>query len=152
MQVENGELPSGSWHEPGGRMYSHGLAAITVCEAYAMTGDPDLLQPAQLSLNYLINSQDPRGGGWRYEPGQAGDTSVVGWCVMALKSGKMGHLVVPQQTFYGAKNFLDFVSTNNGAYYGYDEPTAEYRFPPGDHRRGIVVPHVYGRAQRTGRH
>lgn len=54
MKVTSGALPEGSWHEPGGRMYSHGLAAITICEAYAMTRDPDLLQPAQLSLNYLI--------------------------------------------------------------------------------------------------
>ena len=125
MKVTSGALPEGSWHEPGGRMYSHGLAAITICEAYAMTRDPDLLQPAQLSLNYLIASQDPRGGGWRYEPGQRGDTSVVGWCVMALKSGRMGNLAVPEATFVGAKKFLDEVSTNNGAYYGYDKPTSK---------------------------
>ena len=124
MKVTNGELPDGSWHEPGGTMYSHGLAAITVCEAYAMTRDPDLLQPAQLSLNYLINAQDKRGGGWRYNPGEAGDTSVVGWCLMALKSGKMGNLSVPQATFQGANQFLDFVGTNQGAYYGYDRPTS----------------------------
>jgi hypothetical protein len=125
MKVTSGPLPEGSWHEPGGRMYSHGLAAITVCEAYAMTRDPDLLQPAQLSLNYLIASQDPRGGGWRYEPGQRGDTSVVGWCVMALKSGRMGNLVVPEATFINASSFLDSVSTNDGAYYGYDKPTSK---------------------------
>lgn len=124
MKVTNGQLPDGSWHEPGGTMYSHGLAAITICEAYAMTQDPDLLQPAQLSLNYLINSQDPRGGGWRYNPREPGDTSVVGWCLMALKSGKMGNLNVPPSTFIGANNFLDFVSTNQGAYYGYDKPTS----------------------------
>jgi len=125
MKVSSGRLPEGSWHEPGGRMYSHGLAAITICEAYAMTRDPDLLQPAQLSLNYLIASQDPRGGGWRYDPGQRGDTSVVGWCVMALKSGRMGNLVVPEGTFASASNFLDAVSTNSGAYYGYDKPTSK---------------------------
>lgn len=106
-------------------MYSHGLAAITVCEAYAMTRDPDLLQPAQLALNYLIEAQDTRGGGWRYEPGQRGDTSVVGWCVMALKSGRMGNLIVPQSTFVGANSFLDYVSTNQGAYYGYTSPAAK---------------------------
>lgn len=125
MQVTPGQQPEGSWHEPGGRMYSHGLAAITICEAYAMTRDPDLLQPAQLSLNYLIASQDPRGGGWRYEPGQRGDTSVVGWCVMALKSGRMGNLVVPDATFRGAQRFLNSMSTNQGAYYGYDKPTSK---------------------------
>ncbi len=125
MKVSLGDLPRGSWHEPGGRMYSHGLAAITVCEAYAMTQDPDLLQPAQLSLNYLIYAQDPQGGGWRYEPRRPGDTSVVGWCVMALKSGKMGNLVVPPISFQGASQFLDFVSANQGAYYGYDRPTSK---------------------------
>lgn len=125
MKVTGGQLPEGSWHEPGGTMYSHGLASIAICEAYAMTHDADLLQPAQLSLNYLIASQDPRGGGWRYQPRQPGDTSVVGWCVMALKSGRMGNLIVPEQTFLGAQSFLDSVSTNKGAYYGYDQPTAQ---------------------------
>lgn len=125
MEVTAGQLPEGSWHEPGGSMYSHALASIAVCEAYAMTRDPDLLQPAQLSLNYLIASQDPHGGGWRYAPRQPGDTSVVGWCVMALKSGRMGNLIVPDETFAGAKNFLDAMSTNKGAYYGYDKPVAK---------------------------
>ncbi|MEZ6150698.1 MAG: prenyltransferase/squalene oxidase repeat-containing protein [Pirellulaceae bacterium] len=125
MKVTTGQLPEGSWHEPGGTMYSHALASIAVCEAYAMTRDPDLLQPAQLSLNYLIASQDPHGGGWRYAPRQPGDTSVVGWCVMALKSGRMGNLIVPDETFAGAKRFLDTVSTNKGAYYGYDKPAAK---------------------------
>jgi hypothetical protein len=125
MQVTtSATMPMGSWHEPGGRMYSHSLAAITVCEAYAMTKDPDLLQPAQLSLNYLIQAQNQTDGGWRYKPGDRGDTSVVGWCLMALKSGRMGNLIVPPRTFQGTDQFLDFVSTNNGAYYGYTKPTA----------------------------
>ncbi len=116
------QLPVGDWHEPGGRMYSHSLAAIAICEAYAMTQDPDLLQPAQLSLNYLIAAQH-QAGGWRYKPGDRGDTSVVGWCLMALKSGKMGGLVVPQASFTATDKFLQFVSTNNGAYYGYTDPS-----------------------------
>lgn len=124
MKATPGAIPHGSWHEPDGNMYSHGLAAITVCEAFAMTKDPDLLQPAQLAINYLVYAQDQRGGGWRYSPNQPGDTSVVGWCVMALKSGAMGNLSVPHNSFRGANNFLDFVSTNEGAYYGYDKPTA----------------------------
>ncbi len=123
MKVTNAELPRGSWHESGGNMYSHGLAAITICEAYAMTRDPDLLQPAQLALNFIVYAQDPRGGGWRYQPQEPGDTSVLGWCLMALKSGSMGNLTVPQISFRGASQFLDSVSTNNGAYYGYDGPS-----------------------------
>ena len=125
MKVSSGAHPMGSWLEDGGTMYSHGLAAITVCEAYAMTLDPDLLQPAQLSLNFIVDAQDPRGGGWRYAPKQPGDTSVVGWQLMALKSGAMGNLVVPQRTFRLANSFLESVSMNQGAFFGYDRPTAK---------------------------
>ena len=96
-------------------MYSHGLAAITICEAYAMTHDPDLLQPAQLALNFIVYAQDPRGGGWRYKPKEPGDTSVVGWQLMALKSGAMGNLQVPQQTFRLANSFLESVSAPKSA-------------------------------------
>ncbi len=127
MDATPGKLPRGSWHEPGGSMYSHGLASIVVCEAYAMTRDPDLVQPAQLAINYLVYAQDPRGGGWWYQPQQPGDTSVAGWCIMALKSGSMANLNVPPETFRGASQFLDFVSTNNGAYYGYLKPSANVR-------------------------
>lgn len=127
MKVTPGATPHGSWHEPGGNMYSHGLASIAICEAYAMTRDPDLVQPAQLAINFLVYAQDPRGGGWRYQPQQAGDTSVVGWCLMALKSGAMGNLTVPPTCFRGASAFLDLVQTNDGAYYGYDKPSASVR-------------------------
>jgi len=127
MDATPGKLPRGSWHEPGGSMYSHGLASIVICEAYAMTRDPDLVQPAQLAINYLVYAQDPRGGGWWYQPQQPGDTSVAGWCIMALKSGSMANLNVPPETFRGASQFLDFVSTNDGAYYGYLKPSANVR-------------------------
>ena len=127
MKATPGKLPRGSWHEAGGSMYSHGLASIVICEAYAMTRDPDLVQPAQLAINYLVYAQDPRGGGWWYQPQQPGDTSVAGWCIMALKSGSMANLTVPPETFRGASQFLDFVSTNDGAYYGYLKPSANVR-------------------------
>ena len=69
----------GSLHESGGSMYSHGLASIALCEAYALTHDKKLLSPAQASLNFIAFAQDPVGGGWRYSPRQPGDTSVTGW-------------------------------------------------------------------------
>jgi hypothetical protein len=113
---------TGSWHESGGSMYSHGIAAIAMCEAYAMTHDKDLLAPAQLSLNFIVYAQDPVGGGWRYNPKQAGDTSAVGWQLMALKSGHMAYLQVPKGTVLGAMKFLDSVQSDSGAKYGYTSP------------------------------
>jgi hypothetical protein len=113
---------NGSFHESGGNMYSHGLAAITLCEAYAMTGDPALAPSAQASLNFISFAQDPVGGGWRYEPRVGGDTSVVGWQLMALKSGQLGQLQVPTGVITGAGRFLDAVQTDGGGQYGYTSP------------------------------
>jgi hypothetical protein len=120
MQVS--QKKGGSLFERGGSMYSHGLAAIALCEAYAMTRDKSLYQPAQLAINYIAYSQDPTGGGWRYAEQQAGDTSVVGWQVMALKSGHMGYLTINPNTVRGASIFLDSVQAKNGARYGYATP------------------------------
>ena len=114
----------GSLHEGGGNMYAHGIASIVLCEAYAMTHDKGLYAPAQQALNYIAYAQDPVGGGWRYSPRQPGDTSVVGWQIMAMKSGHMAYLRVPPVTVQKAFRFLDSVQANNGAHYGYTDPAA----------------------------
>lgn len=119
MRVQNG---TGNLAEGGGNLYSHGICAIVLCEAYAMTHDKGLMAPAQLSLNYTMFAQDPVGGGWRYTPKQAGDTSAVGWQLMALKSGHMAYLQVDPRTIHGAMRFLDSVQSDNGSRYGYTGP------------------------------
>lgn len=119
VKGKTGSLVSG-----GGSMYSHGISAIVLCEAYAMTHDKALMNPAQLSLNFIVDAQDPVGGGWRYVPRQPGDTSAVGWQLMALKSGHMSYLAVPGNTIVGASKFLDSVQVESGAKYGYTEPGA----------------------------
>ena len=66
-----------SYSEPDGRLYSHGLATIALCECYAMTYDK-LLEPyAQGAINFTIYAQDSRGGGWRYKPKEPGDTCLL---------------------------------------------------------------------------
>jgi hypothetical protein len=114
--------PNGSMHEAGGSMYSHGLASIALCEAYAMTQDKGLRNPAQAAVNFIVDAQDPVGGGWRYNPKMPGDTSVVGWQLMALKSAHMAYLAVPPKTILGANNFLNSVQSESGAKYGYTAP------------------------------
>jgi len=123
MTVEQGQL--GKLWEPGGNMYSHGLATITLCEAYGMTQDEDLMGPAQMALNYLMWAQYSTDGGWRYSADPAierGDTSVVGWALMGLKSGDMAYLTVSEESFRGASYFLDSVQANGGTTYGYTDP------------------------------
>jgi hypothetical protein len=99
----------------GGDAYAHGLATITMCEAFGLTSDPVWKASAQLGINYIVNAQDV-GGGWRYAPRTTGDTSVTGWMVMALKSGQMAGLNVPRRTLRLAERFLDSVEKTRGGY------------------------------------
>jgi len=102
-----------------GDMYAHGQAALVLCEAYAMTQDPELREPAQKALDFIIRAQHPAGG-WRYDPGQEGDTSVLGWQLMALRSGKMAYLRVPDSVFHKASQYLDSAQTDQyGGRYAY---------------------------------
>ncbi|MBN1395450.1 MAG: terpene cyclase/mutase family protein [Pirellulales bacterium] len=112
----------GALNESYGTMYSHGIAATAICEAYGMTRDPDLLAPTRAVLGFICYAQDPIGGGWRYRPRQKGDTSVVGWQLMALKSGYMAGFEIPAQVVERTSLFLDSVQTNGGAGYGYTTP------------------------------
>lgn len=105
-----------------GSMYAQGLAAIALCEAYAMTGDSTLKPHAQGAIDFICYAQDLRGGGWRYTPGQPGDTTVTGWQLMGLKSGQMAGLRVPSPTIYLVRRFLDRVAADEGAQYGYLGP------------------------------
>jgi hypothetical protein len=105
--------------DPDGSYYSHALCAIALCEAYAMTKDPRLAEPAQMLINETVYAQDPRGGGWRYERHQPGDTSVLGWQLMALKSAHMAGLIVPPITAQRAAFFLDTVESMEGYKYRY---------------------------------
>ncbi|QDU36051.1 hypothetical protein Mal4_03340 [Maioricimonas rarisocia] len=106
-------------------MYSHGLATIALCEAYGLSGDALLKRPAQLAVNFIVNAQDPAIGGWRYQfrpPDAVGDTSVVGWQVMALASARIAGLDVPRKSRQRAMRFLDSVQLEDGVYYGYVKP------------------------------
>jgi hypothetical protein len=103
-QREDGDLYTGG--DRNSHMYAHAIATIALTEAYALSQEPTLVEPTQRALNFIILSQHSRTGGWRYQPGEEGDTSVVGWQVMALKSGQMAGLNVPDGTFAGAEHWL----------------------------------------------
>ncbi len=93
--------------------YSHGMAAIALCEAYGLTKDPALREPAQKALNFISQSQHPEFGGWRYRPKFESDTSVSGWQLMALKSGEMAGLNVPKTAYAGVARWLDSVESKS---------------------------------------
>ncbi|MEI7782434.1 MAG: hypothetical protein WCJ18_10990, partial [Planctomycetota bacterium] len=102
--------------------YVQGLAGICLSEAYAMTQDNRLAMPAQLAVNYIIAAQDPVGGGWGYGFRAPGDTSILGWNLMGLKSGHMAFLSVDPLSVKRAVGFLNSVQTDEGSGYGYRGP------------------------------
>ena len=102
------------------RSYGHAIGSIVLCEAYGMTGDPNLRDPAQRAIRFICQSQDPKGGGWRYEARSASDTSVSGWMVMALKSAQMARLEVPEEVLQSASRWLDMAQADGGARYAYN--------------------------------
>ncbi|MBR5710963.1 MAG: terpene cyclase/mutase family protein [Thermoguttaceae bacterium] len=108
--------------ESKGTMYSQGIVALCLTEAYAKTRDKRLLPAAQGSLNYIYFHQDPNGGGWRYRPHQAGDISVTGWQMAAIRTANTTNLDVPDKVVVKASRFLDSVQTDSGAKYGYSDP------------------------------
>jgi hypothetical protein len=111
-QTAEGQFP--------GTMYTHGLATITICEAYGLTSDPFLKEHAQRAIRFIVAAQNQTLGGWRYTPKAAdSDTSVVGWQVMALKSGQMAGLSVPKSSLDLAGKWLDSCMTSDKGGYGY---------------------------------
>lgn len=108
-QRRNGDLyiPQDPASNQNAWLYSHSIAALALCEAYGMTQDPELKPTAQKSIDFMVASQDPQRGGWRYRPGIGADTSVTGWFMMAFKSGQLAGLDVPEETFQKIETYLD---------------------------------------------
>ena len=110
-QKSNGDLRAGYRGQAG--MYAHGQGAIVLCEALALTGDQKFREPAQNAISFIELAQHGRGG-WRYEPGQVGDTSVFGWQMMALQSARTPelNLKLDDSTLKLADYFLDEVTAD----------------------------------------
>ncbi len=120
----------------GGTMYGHALATLALCEAYAATRDPKLRDSAQRAVNFIVYAQNPRTGGWRYRPRTNGDTSVLGWQIMALKSAELADLKVPAKTYDLANQFLDacqikvaLAGVPNQQFVGFSYMPGEYETP-----------------------
>ena len=92
-------------------MYCHAMAACAMSEAYGMTGDPSLRDPVYRAVLYTLSAQDPTGGGWRYNPGDPGDTSQLGWQLMALKSAELAGIPTPERNRQAAQKYLESASS-----------------------------------------
>lgn len=105
----SGSLAGNATHHA--KMYCHGIATLALSEAYIMTQDRQLLPYLQNAIRYTIACQNPNSGGWRYRPGEEGDTSQFGWQLMALTSARTAGLDVPNRTINGMHEWLRRVSS-----------------------------------------
>jgi hypothetical protein len=108
-QADDGNL--GGSAEMFAFMYSHGIATLALSEAYAMTADKRLERPLRAAIAYTVGAQHPTSGGWRYRPHEEGDTSQLGWQLMALKSAELSGLAIPEKSRAGMVRFLKSVSS-----------------------------------------
>ncbi len=93
-------------------MYCHAMATLALCEAYALTGDPKLKAPVEKAVSFLVSARATDRQAWRYSPGAAtGDTSILGWVVMVLKSAQENGLPMSADTRQGILKWLARVST-----------------------------------------
>jgi hypothetical protein len=117
MQDDEGDMFREGWPQ-NHRLYSQAQATIVLCELYGMTEDARYRKAAQKALDYAAKSQSPTLGGWKYIPRQNSDTSVTGWFVMALQSGRMAGLDVQSPTLDLVTKYLD-MATPDGSFYSY---------------------------------
>jgi hypothetical protein len=134
----------------GERNYENAIGTMALVEAYALSNDPALKEPAQKGINQIIAHQNKEGQGaangaapagadaigygtgfgWDYVvPDSRNDSSVSGWNVMALKSAYGAHLDIAGG-MEGAKRWLETVwKAQNPDWAKLDPYTGESRFP-----------------------
>lgn len=115
-----------NWTQSQHGGYTEALATISVCELYGMTQDRRFRKPAGDMVRLCLDAQSPQGG-WRYRPQSDSDTSVTGWFVMSLYSGRAAGLSVPNSALLKVGQYLDAAATSNGSRYGYQAGTAARR-------------------------
>jgi uncharacterized protein YfaP (DUF2135 family) len=121
-QSRNGMLSTRGTHHD--YMYEHGMSAFALAEACAVARasgqpvEPRYLEAATKAVEYIQNHQY-KDGGWRYwedpSPREAGDTSVTGWQVLALKSAREATIPVDKTCVDGVRRyFIDREMGRNG--------------------------------------
>lgn len=103
-------------------MYCHGMATYALAEAYLLSGDDKLREPLTRAVRYTLEAQSPHDGGWRYKRGDMmGDTSQLGWQLLALTSAEAAGIEIPQSAKDGMVRYLKSVS------FGANDGLASYR-------------------------
>ncbi len=148
LMVHSNPVPAGldlrGQHAGNTGMYTHAIATTALCETLGMLqhetkaakGQQEqrsnnrqrtqmmrqIAPAAAAAVTFIVNAQFPADGSWGYDPGAAGDTSILGWQVMALKSAAHAEIPFNPNAVRGANVFLNKVQNAEGLY-GYRSNT-----------------------------
>lgn len=88
--------------DPGSAEYGFIIATYALSEAFGMTKNPNVKEAARRGLERIVTHQSPTGG-WNYylcpdanktANGVPDDISYGGWCIQAIKAGKLAGIHV----------------------------------------------------------
>jgi hypothetical protein len=122
-------------------VYDHAIATLAMVEAYGRSQYKLLRGNAQKGLAYLQSHRNPFGV-WRYQPRDGdNDSSVTGWCALALLSGKTHGLEVDPAALSAVRTwFVDLTDPVTGRT-GYSERGGWSSRLAGDHVRRFPRQH-----------
>ncbi len=114
-----------------GSMYGHGIAALAISEAMAMSRyngrqDTELLGLTTKVAEFTMTAQHQLGG-WRYVPGSPGDMTVSAWQILSLVSAQHGGVFLRTGTLPRAEMFIRSLSKPDLYQFGYQSQRAEPR-------------------------
>lgn len=91
----------------GENLLAHAVATLALTESYGLTFDPILKGPAQRAVNYLVSKQKADGSWDDIPKGSGAAAASHAWQILALKSGQMAGLTVPNDSLAKVTKLLD---------------------------------------------
>lgn len=85
-------------------MYGQTIGAVALCEAYAMTRDAALADPARRAAQFVLAARRQQ------RSGNDADTAVLGWLIMTVESARRAGFGPPPDVFRSAGTWLDSVA------------------------------------------
>ncbi|MCU0726090.1 MAG: VWA domain-containing protein [Planctomycetes bacterium] len=108
----------------------HAMAALAMCEAYALTASPLFKESAQRGVDFILKLRAPDLAWGRGTKPEGCDTEVSTWMLAALRSAKLAGLRVDEAAFAGMRAWLARVTDPDTGRAGTAGRGADRTLPP----------------------
>jgi hypothetical protein len=102
---------------PHGDINAHAFSTLVLCQLYLNSEDADLKAVSAGCVQFLLQQQDPKTGGWPRKPGERPTLATHVWTVLALQCGQWAKLADADKAREHAEAFLAAQRFQGGAYY-----------------------------------